>query len=49
MEKILPLEEELDGIVLSWTATGLFDIGRTVLAEFGDGADPTPIAKSSRG
>ena len=47
MEKILPLEEELDG-TSSFMQQQVFAIlEEAVLAELGDGADPTPIARKA--
>ena len=47
MEKILPLEEELDG-TLSFMKQQVFaTLEEAVLSELGDGADPTPIARKA--
>ena len=47
MEKILPLEEELDG-TLSFMQQQVFaTLEEAVLAEFGEEADPTPIARKA--
>ena len=47
MEKILPLEEELDG-TLSFMQQQVFaTLEEAVLSELGDGADPTPIARKA--
>ena len=50
MEKILPLEEELEGTASFMQQQVFATLEEAVLSELGDGADPTPIArKSSRG
>ena len=47
MEKILPLEEELES-TSSFIQQQVFStLEEAVLAEFGDGADPTPIARKA--
>ena len=47
MEKILPLEEELDG-TLSFMQQQVFaTLEEAVLSELGDQADPTPIAQKA--
>ena len=47
MEKILPLEEELDG-TLSFMQQQVFaNLEEAVLSELGDGADLTPIARKA--
>lgn len=47
MEKILPLEEELEG-TLSFMQQQVFaTLEEAVLSELGDGADPTPIARKA--
>ena len=47
MEKILPLEEELDG-TLSFMQQQVFaTLAEAVLSELGDGADLTPIARKA--
>lgn len=45
MEKILPLEEELEGTSSFMQQQVFATIEEAVLAELGDGADPTPIAR----
>ena len=47
MEKILPLEEELDGTSFFMQQQVFSTLEEAVLAEFGDGADPTPIARKA--
>ena len=47
MEKILPLEEELDGTSSFMQQQVFSTLEEAVLAEFGDGADPTPIARKA--
>ena len=47
MEKILPLEEELDGTSFFMQQQVFSTLEEAVLAEFGDGTDPTPIARKS--
>ena len=42
MEKILPLEEELDGTSSFMQQQVFSTLEEAVLAEFGDGTDPTP-------
>lgn len=50
MEKILPLEEELEGTSSFMEQQVFATLEKAVLAELSDGVDPTPIApKSSRG
>ena len=47
MEKILPLEEELEGAA-SFMKQQVFEtLEEAVLSELGDGADPTPIARKA--
>ena len=47
MEKILPLEEELEGTSSFMQQQVFSTLEEAVLAEFGDGADPTPIARKA--
>lgn len=47
MEKILPLEEELEGTASFMQQQVFATLEEAVLAEFGDGADPTPIARKA--
>ena len=47
MEKILPLEEELEGTASFMKQQVFATLEEAVLAEFGDGADPTPIARKA--
>ncbi len=47
MEKILPLEEELEGTSSFMQQQVFATLEEAVLAEFGDGADPTPIARKA--
>ena len=47
MEKILPLEEELEGASSFMQQQVFSTLEEAVLAEFGDGTDPTPIARKS--
>ena len=47
MEKILPLEEELDGTSSFMQQQVFSTLEEAVLAEFGDGTDPTPIARKA--
>ena len=47
MEKILPLEEELEGTGVFHEAASFCDLEEAVLSELGDGADPTPIARKA--
>lgn len=47
MEKILPLEEELEGTSSFMQQQVFPTLEEAVLAEFGDGADPTPIARKA--
>ena len=47
MEKILPLEEELEGTASFMKQQVFSTLEEAVLAEFGDGADPTPIARKA--
>lgn len=47
MEKILPLEEELEGTSSFMRQQVFSTLEEAVLAEFGDGADPTPIARKA--
>ena len=44
MEKILPLEEELEGTASFMQQQVFATLEEAVLSELGDGADPTPIA-----
>ena len=44
MEKILPLEEELEGTASFMKQQVFATLEEAVLSELGDGADPTPIA-----
>ena len=46
-EKILPLEEELDGTSSFMQQQVFSTLEEAVLAEFGDGTDPTPIARKA--
>ena len=47
MEKILPLEEELDGTSSFMQQQVFATLEKAVLAELGDGVDPTPIARKA--
>lgn len=47
MEKILPLEEELEGTASFMQQQVFSTLEEAVLAKFGDGADPTPIARKA--
>lgn len=47
MEKILPLEEELEGTSSFMQQQVFATLEEAVLAEFVDGADPTPIARKA--
>ena len=47
MEKILPLEEELEGTSSFMQQQVFSTLEEAVLAEFVDGADPTPIARKA--
>lgn len=47
MEKILPLEEELEGAGVFHEAQVFATLEEAVLSELGDGADPTPIARKA--
>ena len=47
MEKILPLEEELEGTSSFIQQQVFATLEEAVLAELGDGADPTPIARKA--
>ena len=47
MEKILPLEEELEGTSSFMRQQVFSTLEEAVLAEFGDGTDPTPIARKA--
>ena len=47
MEKILPLEEELTGTSTFMQQQVFATLEEAVLAELGDGADPTPIARKA--
>ncbi|OFR27368.1 alpha/beta fold hydrolase [Streptococcus sp. HMSC072C09] len=47
MEKILPLEEELEGTSSFMKQQVFATLEEAVLAELGDGADPTPIARKA--
>ena len=47
MEKILPLEEELEGTASYMQQQVFSTLEEAVLAKFGDGADPTPIARKA--
>ena len=47
MEKILPLEEELDGTSSFMKQQVFATLEEAVLSELGDGADPTPIARKA--
>ena len=47
MEKILPLEEELEGTSSFMRQQVFSTFEEAVLAEFGDGTDPTPIARKA--
>lgn len=47
MEKILPLEEELDGTSSFMQQQVFSTLEEAVLAEFGYGTDPTPIARKA--
>ena len=47
MEKILPLEEELEGTASFMQQQVFATLEEAVLAEFGDRTDPTPIARKA--
>lgn len=47
MEKILPLEEELEGTSSFMQQQVFSTLEEAVLAELGSGADPTPIARNA--
>ena len=47
MEKILPLEEELEGTSSFMQQQVFATLEEAVLSELGDGADPTPIAQKA--
>ena len=47
MEKILPLEEELEGTASFMKRQVFATLEEAVLSELGDGADPTPIARKA--
>ncbi|RHK67571.1 alpha/beta hydrolase [Streptococcus parasanguinis] len=47
MEKILPLEEELEGTASFMQQQVFATFEEAVLSELGDGADPTPIARKA--
>ena len=47
MEKILPLEEELEGTASFMQQQVFATLEKAVLAELGDGVDPTPIARQA--
>ena len=47
MEKILPLEEELEGTSSFMRQQVFATLEEAVLSELGDGADPTPIARKA--
>ena len=47
MEKILPLEEELEGAASFMKQQVFATLEEAVLSELGDGADPTPIARKA--
>ena len=47
MEKILPLEEELEGTASFMEQQVFATLEEAVLSELGDGADPTPIARKA--
>ena len=47
MEKILPLEEELEGTSSFMQQQVFATLEEAVLAELGDGVDPTPIARKA--
>lgn len=47
MEKILPLEEELEGTSSFMQQQVFATLEEAVLAELGDGEDPTPIARKA--
>ena len=47
MEKILPLEEELEGMSSFMKQQVFATLEEAVLSELGDGADPTPIARKA--
>ena len=47
MEKILPLEEELEGTASFMKQQVFVTLEEAVLSELGDGADPTPIARKA--
>ena len=48
MEKILPLEEELEGTSSFMQQQVFATLEEAVLSELGDGADPTPIARKAQ-
>lgn len=47
MEKLLPLEEELEGTSSFMQQQVFATLEKAVLAELGDGSDPTPIARKA--
>ena len=47
MEKILPLEEELEGMSSFMQQQVFATLEEAMLSELGDGADPTPIARKA--
>ena len=47
MEKILPLEEELEGTASFMKQQVFATLEEAVLSELGDGADPTPITRKA--
>ncbi len=47
MEKILPLEEELEGTASFMQQQVFATLEEAVLSELGDGVDPTPIARKA--
>lgn len=47
MEKILPLEEELEGTASYMQQQVFVTLEEAVLSELGDGADPTPIERKA--
>ena len=47
MEKILPLEEELEGTASFMQQQVFATLEEAVLSELGDGEDPTPIARKA--
>ena len=47
MEKILPLEEELEGTASFMQQQVFATLEEAVLSELGDGADPTPIVRKA--